>query len=49
LRPAAQSGGAEYLSVTVFEGATPLDLLEFFCDDAARMQWCAAARSSKPR
>ena len=36
----AQSGGAEYLSVTVFEGATPLDLVEFFCDDAHRMTWC---------
>jgi hypothetical protein len=38
--PPAQSGGAEYLSVTVFEGATPLDLVEFFCDDAHRMTWC---------
>lgn len=33
------SGTAEYLSVTVFEGATPQDLLEFFNDDAHRMHW----------
>ncbi len=35
----AQSGAAQYLSVTVFEGATPAELLEFFNDDAHRMTW----------
>ncbi len=40
LRAHAQSGGAEYLSVTVFEGATPQDVMEFFNDDAHRMTWC---------
>ena len=34
-----QNGAAEYLSVTVFEGATTQDLLEFFVDDAHRITW----------
>jgi hypothetical protein len=33
------SGAAEYLSVSVFENSSPLDLLEFFNDDSHRLQW----------
>jgi len=34
-----QDGNAEYLSVTVFEGASPQELFEFFNDDSHRLSW----------
>lgn len=37
-----QSGGSEYISVTVFEGQTPQTILGFFNDDEHRMTWCGA-------